>query len=124
MRKAALHSILLGCAAQMVLPVSLHCPPTIHTLHAQERDPRQLRKALQLLTYIAQEDPRQVSEVMKRRGLLPALRHCLGSGDQDVRQWALGLMAATSHSSSGMRQLHQVCSLLCPLHTTLVLQAA
>lgn len=71
----------------------------------QQADVRQLRKALQLLTYIAQEDPRQTSAILKESGLLQCLRGCLSSEDQDVRQWALSLLDASAHSQFGLRQL-------------------
>lgn len=78
-----------------------------------QADVRQLRKALQLLTYIAQEDPRQTSAILKESGLLQCLRGCLSSEDQDVRQWALSLLDASAHSQFGLRQL-QVVSLQLP----------
>ncbi|KAK9806566.1 hypothetical protein WJX73_001929 [Symbiochloris irregularis] len=63
-------------------PHSAAAPPTSHRQTEQgQTDLRQLRKALQLLTYLADHD--------------------------DARQWALSLLAAAARSSSGMRQLHK-----------------
>ena len=53
-----------------------------------------------------------MSEVMKAHSLLPCLRRCMGSADQDVRQWALGLLTASSSYHAGMRQLQRVCACL------------